>query len=61
MLVYQGLGARIPRDVRQPFRKTLNLEQSAGEVNAEAERLLAQDGPRHQPVTWQPVPGSPAG
>jgi catechol-2,3-dioxygenase len=46
---------RIPRDVRQPFRKSLNLEQTVEEVNAEAERLLAEDGPRYQPVTWQPV------
>ena len=45
---------RIPRDVRQPFRKTLNLEQSVEEVNAEAERLLAEDGPRYQPITWTP-------
>lgn len=49
---------RISRDVRQPFRKSLNLEQSVEEVNAEAERLLADDGPRYQPVTWQPVPDS---
>ena len=48
---------RIPRDVRQPFRKSLNLEQSVEEVNAEAERLLAEDGPRYQPVTWQPDAG----
>jgi catechol-2,3-dioxygenase len=45
---------RIPRDVRQPFRKSLNLEQSVEDVNAEAERLLAEDGPRYQPVTWTP-------
>jgi catechol 2,3-dioxygenase-like lactoylglutathione lyase family enzyme/ribosomal protein S18 acetylase RimI-like enzyme len=51
---------RIPRDVRQPFRKSLNLEQSVEDVNAEAERLLADDGPRYQPVTWQPVTDSPA-
>ena len=46
---------RIPRDVRQPFRKSLNLEQSAEEINAEAERLLAEDGPRCQRVTWTPI------
>jgi catechol-2,3-dioxygenase len=51
---------RIPRDVRQPFRKSLNLEQSAEEINAEAERLLAEDGPRYQPVTWTPVPDGTA-
>jgi hypothetical protein len=33
------------------LRKTLNPEQSVEEVNAEAERLLAEDGPRYQPVT----------
>jgi len=46
---------RIPKDVRQPFRKSLNLEQSVEEINAEAERLLAEDGPRYQPVTWTPI------
>jgi catechol 2,3-dioxygenase-like lactoylglutathione lyase family enzyme len=46
---------RVPRDVRQPFRKTLNLEQPVAEVNAEAERLLAADGPRYQPVPWTPA------
>ena len=51
---------RIPKDVRQPYRKSLNLEQSVAEVNAEAERLLAEDGPRYQPVTWQPIPDSTA-
>ena len=33
---------RIDRDVRQPFRKSLNLEQSVAEINAEAERARAQ-------------------
>ena len=51
---------RIPRDVRQPFRKTLNLEQPAAEVNAEAERLLRDGAPAYQPVTWIPAPDSPA-
>jgi catechol-2,3-dioxygenase len=51
---------RIPRDVRQPFRKALNLDQSVEEINAEAERLLAEDGPRYQPVTWTPAPDSTA-
>jgi catechol-2,3-dioxygenase len=36
---------RVPRDVRQPFRKELNLGQSAEEVLAEAERLLHDGGP----------------
>jgi catechol-2,3-dioxygenase len=52
---------RIPKDVRQPFRKSLNLEQSVEEVNAEAERLLAEGGPRYQPVTWAPIPDSTVG
>jgi hypothetical protein len=46
---------RIDKDVRQPFRKTLNLEQSVEEINAGAERLLAEDGPRYQPVAWTPA------
>lgn len=37
---------RIPRAVRQPFRKDLNLDQSREDVLAEAERLLAEGGPR---------------
>ena len=49
---------RIDRDVRQPFRKSLNLEQSVQEVNAEAERLLSDSGPAYQPATWTPVPDS---
>ncbi|MFI9628792.1 VOC family protein [Streptomyces sp. NPDC052042] len=36
---------RVPRDVRQPFRKDLNLDQSVEGVLAEAERLLAEGGP----------------
>ena len=51
---------RIPKDVRQPFRKSLNLEQSVEEVNAEAERLFAEGGPRYQPVTWTPIPDGTA-
>jgi catechol-2,3-dioxygenase len=46
---------RVPRDVRQPFRKTLNLEQPVADVNAEAEQLLAADGPSYQPVAWAPA------
>ncbi|WP_113705115.1 VOC family protein [Nonomuraea lactucae] len=41
---------RIDRDVRQPFRKTLNLDQSPEEIYAEAERLLAEGGPAYRPV-----------
>ena len=49
---------RIDRDVRQPFRKTLNLEQTPEEIDAEAERLLSEAGPAYQPSTWTPVPDS---
>jgi catechol 2,3-dioxygenase-like lactoylglutathione lyase family enzyme len=49
---------RIDRDVRQPFRKSLNLEQSAADVHAEAGRLLTDGGPAYQPATWTPVPDS---
>ena len=38
---------RVPIDVRQPFRKELNLDQSADDVLAEADRLLAEDGPAY--------------
>ncbi|MDP4500889.1 VOC family protein [Nonomuraea turcica] len=41
---------RIERDVRQPFRKTLNLDQSPEEIYAEAERLLIEGGPAYKPV-----------
>ncbi|MCD4526579.1 VOC family protein [Nocardioides sp. cx-173] len=35
---------RIPKDVRQPFRKDLNLDQSLEDVLAEADRMLAEGG-----------------
>jgi catechol 2,3-dioxygenase-like lactoylglutathione lyase family enzyme len=41
---------RVDRDVRQPFRKTLNLDQSPADVFAGAERLLTDGGPAYQPV-----------
>ena len=41
---------RVERDVRQPFRKTLNLDQDPADVLTEAERLLAAGGPAYQPV-----------
>ncbi|MGH3304225.1 MAG: VOC family protein [Streptosporangiaceae bacterium] len=41
---------RIDRDVRQPFRKSLNLDQGTSEVLADAERLLTDGGPAYQPV-----------
>ncbi|MFC7547528.1 VOC family protein [Plantactinospora sp. GCM10030261] len=41
---------RLDRDVRQPFRRTLNLDQSPEQIYAEAERLLGDSGPAYQPV-----------
>jgi catechol-2,3-dioxygenase len=41
---------RIDRDVRQPFRKTLNLDQEPEAVLAQAEQLLEEGGPAYQPV-----------
>ncbi|WP_427918789.1 VOC family protein [Streptomyces sp. cg40] len=41
---------RIERDVRQPFRKTLDLDQAPEQILAQAERLLAEGGPVYQPV-----------
>ena len=35
---------------RQPFRKTLDLDQPPEQVLADAERLLAGGGPAYQPV-----------
>lgn len=46
---------RVPVDVRQPFRKDLNLDQSAEEILTEAERLLGDGKP---PTTG--VPGGKA-
>lgn len=42
------------RDVRQPFRKSINLDQEPAEVLEEAERLLAEGGAAYQPETRQP-------
>lgn len=41
---------RIDRDVRQPFRKSINLDQPIEDIYAEAERLLADGGDAYQPV-----------
>jgi catechol 2,3-dioxygenase-like lactoylglutathione lyase family enzyme len=41
---------RIDRDVRQPFRKSIDFGQTPEQIYAEAERLLAEDGPAYQPV-----------
>ena len=42
------------REVRQPFRKTIDLEQPAEAVLAESDRLVAEGGPAYQPVTTGP-------
>jgi len=41
---------RLERDVRQPFRKSINLDQDPRDVLAEVERLLNDDGPAYQAV-----------
>ncbi|MFD4602372.1 VOC family protein [Streptomyces sp. NPDC058464] len=41
---------RVERDVRQPFRKTLDLDLPLEEIHAEAERLLSDGGKAYQPV-----------
>ncbi|WP_059005694.1 VOC family protein [Streptomyces specialis] len=41
---------RIERDVRQPFRKSIDFGLPAEEIYAEAERLLADGGAAYQPV-----------
>ena len=41
---------RVDRDVRQPFRKTLNLDQDLDDILADVEKLLLTDGPAYQPV-----------
>jgi catechol-2,3-dioxygenase len=52
---------RVPRDVRQPYRKDLNLDQSAEDVVAEAERLLAEGGDTFQGTTGGTVRPGEAG
>ncbi|HTJ69880.1 MAG TPA: VOC family protein [Actinospica sp.] len=41
---------RIERDVRQPFRKSLDLDLPPEQIHAEAERLLTDGGAAYQPV-----------
>jgi catechol 2,3-dioxygenase-like lactoylglutathione lyase family enzyme len=41
---------RIERDVRQPFRKSIDFGLTADEIWAEAERLLNDEGEAYQPV-----------
>lgn len=48
--VYYDTKQRIP----QPYRKTINLEQSVEEVLAESDRLVAEGGQAYQPVMARP-------
>ena len=41
---------RVERQVAQPFRKTLNLDQQPEDILAQAEALLGDDGPAYRPV-----------
>lgn len=41
---------RVDRDVRQPFRKTIDFGQDADTILATAEKLLDDGGPDYQPV-----------
>lgn len=41
---------RIEKDVRQPFRKSIDFSQEPEQIYAEAERLLADGGTAYQPV-----------
>jgi catechol-2,3-dioxygenase len=41
---------RVDRDVRQPFRKSIDFGRSPEEIYAEAERLLTDGGAAYQPV-----------
>lgn len=41
---------RVEKNVRQPFRKTIDLDQAPEDVLAEAERLLDDGGPAYRPV-----------
>ena len=41
---------RIEKDVRQPFRKTIDFGRSPEEIHAAAERLLNDGGPAYRPV-----------
>ena len=41
---------KLEREVRQPFRKTLNLDQPLDELLADVEDLLVNGGPAYQPV-----------
>lgn len=45
---------RVEREVRQPFRKSIDLDQAADAVWADAERLLKDGRAPYQPVTRGP-------
>jgi catechol-2,3-dioxygenase len=46
---------RVEKDVRQPFRKSLDLDQPVEDILAEADRLLADDSsPRYAPIMTGP-------
>ncbi len=47
---------RIDKQVPQPFRKTINLDQDETAIWEEAERLLAAGGPAYNPVTGMGAP-----
>lgn len=42
---------KLDREVRQPFRKTLNLDQPLEQILEDVEDLLVTGGPAYQPVS----------
>ena len=46
---------QVKEDMRQPVRKTIDLELQAHRVLAESRRLVAETGPRYQAVTARPA------
>ena len=42
---------RLEREVRQPFRKSLDLDQPVDAILADVEELLVTGGPAYQPVS----------
>lgn len=45
---------KLNREVRQPFRKTLDLDQPLDRILKNVDDLIADDGPAYQPVTAGP-------
>lgn len=45
---------QIDRDIAQPYRKSLNLDQDEEQIYAEMERLLSDGGPDYQPTLVGP-------